>query len=43
MSWLNVQWDGHFPITISLGVIAFLLAASIILSLVFPKRTVPAA
>jgi tellurite resistance protein TerC len=38
MSWLNVQWSGHFPITISLAVIAFLLAASIGLSLVFPKH-----
>jgi len=42
MSWLNVQWSGHFPITLSLGVIAFLLSASIGLSLLFPKRTVPA-
>jgi len=42
MSWLNVQWDGHFPITISLGVIAFLLAASIGLSFVFEKPKAPA-
>jgi tellurite resistance protein TerC len=42
MSWLNMQWDGHFPITISLGVIAFLLAASIGLSFVFEKRKAPA-
>jgi TerC family integral membrane protein len=40
MSWLNAQWGGHFPITISLGIIGFLLAASIVLSLVFPKRPV---
>jgi tellurite resistance protein TerC len=39
MSWLNVQWNGHFPITVSLAVIAFLLGASIGLSLLFPKRT----
>ncbi len=39
MSWLNAQWGGHFPVTISLGVIAFLLAASIGLSLFFPKRS----
>jgi tellurite resistance protein TerC len=38
MSWLNVQWEGHFPTGISLGVIAVLLATSIALSLVFPKR-----
>jgi tellurite resistance protein TerC len=37
MSWLNAQWNGHFPITVSLGVIAFLLSASIGLSLLFPK------
>jgi tellurite resistance protein TerC len=37
MSWLNAQWGGHFPITVSLGVIGFLLAASIGLSLCFPK------
>lgn len=41
MSWLNAQWDGHFPITISLGVIGFLLAASIVLSLCFPKLGAP--
>jgi tellurite resistance protein TerC len=39
MSWLNPQWGGHFPITISLGVIGLLLTASIGLSLLFPKRT----
>ena len=38
MSWLNAQWDGHFPIAISLGVIGGILAASIGLSFVFPKR-----
>jgi tellurite resistance protein TerC len=37
MSWLNAQWNGHFPITVSLGVIALLLGASVILSLLFPK------
>lgn len=41
MSWLNAQWDGHFPIAISLGVIAFLLGASIGMSLLIPKRAVP--
>jgi tellurite resistance protein TerC len=39
MSWLNAQWGGHFPITISLGVIGLLLTLSIGLSLLFPKRT----
>jgi tellurite resistance protein TerC len=38
MSWLNVLWDGHFPITISLGVIGCALAASIALSLALPKE-----
>src|SRR5439155_19513264 len=38
MSWLNAQWDGHFPIAISLGVIGGILAASIGVSLAFPKR-----
>jgi len=37
MSWLNAQWGGHFPITLSLGIIAFLLSAAIGLSLLFPK------
>jgi tellurite resistance protein TerC len=36
MSWLNVAWHGHFPTTISLAVIAGILAVSIGLSLVFP-------
>jgi tellurite resistance protein TerC len=37
MAWLNTQWDGHFPISLSLGVIGSLLAASIAISLMFPK------
>ena len=41
MSWLNAAWQGHFPITISLGVIAGVLAASIGLSLVFPTSREP--
>jgi tellurite resistance protein TerC len=40
MSWLSAQWGGHFPITVSLGVIGFLLTASIVLSLLFPKRRI---
>lgn len=38
MAWLNQQWNGHFPISVSLGVIIFLLAASIVFSLIFPKQ-----
>jgi tellurite resistance protein TerC len=38
MSWLNALWDGHFPITVSLAVIGGVLAASVALSLAFPKR-----
>jgi tellurite resistance protein TerC len=36
MSWLNAAWQGHFPTTISLGVIVGIFAVSIGLSLVFP-------
>jgi tellurite resistance protein TerC len=35
MSWLNAAWQGHFPTTISLGVIVGILAVSIGLSLWF--------
>jgi TerC family integral membrane protein len=35
MSWLNAAWQGHFPTSISLGVIVGILALSIGLSLVF--------
>lgn len=38
MSWLNEMWSGHFPIGISLGIIAGVLALTIGLSLAFPKR-----
>jgi tellurite resistance protein TerC len=37
MSILNRLWNGHFPITVSLGVIMGVIAASVTLSLVFPK------
>ena len=37
MSWLNSAWQGHFPNTISLGVIVGILAVSIGLSFVFPS------
>src|SRR5436190_18090851 len=39
MAWLNQVWHGHFPMGISLGIIGGVLAASIGLSLAFPKRT----
>jgi tellurite resistance protein TerC len=35
MSWLNGAWQGHFPTSLSLGVIVGILALSIGLSLVF--------
>lgn len=38
MVWLNPMYDGHFPITWSLGVILGTIALSIIASLLFPKR-----
>jgi hypothetical protein len=38
MVWLNQLFDGHFPIGISLGIIATVIAASVVLSLVFPKK-----
>lgn len=37
MVWLNGLFDGKFPISISLGIIATVIALSIILSLIFPK------
>jgi tellurite resistance protein TerC len=36
MVWLNGLYDGKFPITLSLGIISGVIAASIILSLLFP-------
>jgi tellurite resistance protein TerC len=37
MVYLNRLYDGHFPIGISLGIIVGVIAASIVLSLLFPK------
>lgn len=37
MAILNRLWDGHFPITVSLGIIVAVIGASITLSLLFPK------
>lgn len=38
MVWLNDLYDGKFPITLSLGIICAVIAASVFLSLAFPKR-----
>jgi hypothetical protein len=34
---LNRAFDGHFPITVSLGIIVGVIAASIVVSFAFPK------
>ncbi len=38
MAWLNQAWGGKFPIGISLGFIGAVLGASIVISILFPKR-----
>jgi tellurite resistance protein TerC len=38
MVWLNDLYDGKFPITLSLGIISGVILASVILSLLFPKK-----
>src|SRR5215213_6183789 len=38
MVWLNRLFDGHFPIVLSLGIILGVIAASVLLSLAFPKK-----
>ena len=38
MAWLNDLFDGHFPIGISLAIIALLIGGSIAASLVWPAR-----
>jgi tellurite resistance protein TerC len=35
---LNKLFGGHFPIALSLGIILGVIAASIVLSLAFPKK-----
>ncbi len=40
MTVLNRLWHGHFPITVSLAVIIGVIAASIALSLLFPRKLV---
>ena len=37
MVWLNDLFGGKFPISLSLGIIAAVIAASVVLSLMFPK------
>jgi tellurite resistance protein TerC len=41
IAWLNALYGGKFPITISLGIISAVLAASVAASLLFPKRAMP--
>jgi tellurite resistance protein TerC len=38
MVWLNQLFDGKFPIAVSLAIIASVIAASVLLSLMFPRR-----
>jgi tellurite resistance protein TerC len=38
MAWLNQAFDGHFPTSVSLGIIGGVLGLSIVLSLLFPKK-----
>ena len=38
MVWLNHLFDGKFPIWLSLGIIAGVIATSVLLSLAFPRR-----
>ena len=41
MVWLNDWYGGKFPISLSLGIISVVLAASIMLSLIWPKEQPP--
>ncbi|HEY9403257.1 MAG TPA: TerC family protein [Pyrinomonadaceae bacterium] len=43
MVWLNDLFGGKFPIVLSLGIIAAVIAASVVLSLLFPKVRAEAA
>ena len=38
MVWLNPWYGGKFPISYSLAFISTVIAASVVLSFVFPKR-----
>jgi tellurite resistance protein TerC len=37
IAWLNDLYNGKFPITISLGIIAAVITISVIASLLFPR------
>ena len=39
MVWLNNWYGGKFPIILSLGIISFIIVASILLSFLFPKAS----
>jgi tellurite resistance protein TerC len=41
MAWLNDVFGGKFPISWSLGIIAGVLGASVVVSLLFPKPAEP--
>src|SRR5215813_1787029 len=41
MVWLNQLFDGKFPIVVSLGIIAAVIGLSVVLSLLFPRRSPP--
>jgi tellurite resistance protein TerC len=41
IAWLNGLYGGKFPIAISLGIISAVIAASVVLSLLFPRETPP--
>jgi hypothetical protein len=38
MTFLNRLYGGHFPITLSLGIIVGVIGVSVVLSLLFPKK-----
>jgi TerC family integral membrane protein len=38
MVWLNAAFDGHFPISWSLGIITLLIGGSVAASLAFPRQ-----
>ena len=38
MVWLDTWFGGKFPIAVSLGIIGSLLAASVVLSLLYPRK-----
>jgi tellurite resistance protein TerC len=38
MAWLNELYHGHFPINLSLAIIATIISISILASFIFPKK-----